>query len=110
MPAGTIGESSASPYMSPGASGNARASTRSSAEPNRHYIAYTDIGFSRSPDAGRTWFWQTGRPLRNTTYELAFDPAAPGKIWAAFADLHDIPNNNVISGRHYRAQASGGVG
>jgi photosystem II stability/assembly factor-like uncharacterized protein len=79
-------------------------------EPNRHYIAYTDIGFARSIDAGRTWFWQTGRPLRNTTYELAFDPETPGKIWAAFADLHDIPNNNVISGRHYRPQAAGGVG
>ncbi len=79
-------------------------------EPNRHYIAYTDIGFARSTDAGQTWFWQTGRPLRNTTYELAFDSETPGKIWGAFADLHDIPNNNVISGRHYRAQASGGVG
>lgn len=79
-------------------------------EPNRHYIAYTDIGFARSTDAGQTWYWQTGRPLRNTTYELAFDAGTPGKIWGAFADLHDIPNNNVISGRHYRPQASGGVG
>jgi hypothetical protein len=40
------------------------------------FIAYTDIGFARSTDAGRTWFWQTVRPLRNTTYELAFDPDA----------------------------------
>jgi len=79
-------------------------------EPDRHYIAYTDIGFARSHDAGKTWYWQTGRPLRNTTYELAFDPATPGKIWAAFADLHDIPNNNVISGHHYSSRAGGGVG
>lgn len=79
-------------------------------EPNRHYIAYTDIGFARSTDAGRTWIWQTGRPLRNTTYELAFDPDTPGLIWGAFSDLHDIPNNNVISGRHYSPRASGGVG
>jgi photosystem II stability/assembly factor-like uncharacterized protein len=79
-------------------------------EPNRHSIAYTDIGYARSTDAGRTWYWQTGRPLRNTTYELAFDPATPGLIWAAFADLHDIPNWNVIGGRHYSARASGGVG
>ena len=64
----------------------------------------------RSTDAGKTWYWQTGRPLRNTTYELAFDPETPGTIWGAFADLHDIPNNNVISGRHYFARASGGVG
>ena len=68
-------------------------------EPDRHYIAYTDIGFARSTDAGKTWFWQTGKPLRNTTYELAFDPQTPGLIWGAFADLHDIPNNNVISGQ-----------
>jgi photosystem II stability/assembly factor-like uncharacterized protein len=79
-------------------------------EPSRHYIAYTDIGFARSTDAGKTWYWQTGRPLRNTTYELAFDPQTPGRIWAAFADLHDIPNNNVISGHHYFASASGGIG
>ena len=79
-------------------------------EPDRHYIAYTDIEFARSTDAGKTWYWQTGRPLRNTTYELAFDPETPGTIWGAFSDLHDIPNNNVISGRHLFARASGGVG
>lgn len=79
-------------------------------QPNRHYIAYTDIGYARSEDAGQSWYWQHGRPLRNTTYELAFDPEVPGRIWAAFADLHDIPNMNVISGRHYWPQAGGGVG
>jgi photosystem II stability/assembly factor-like uncharacterized protein len=79
-------------------------------EPNRHYIAYTDIGFARSTDSGKTWYWHTGRPIRNTTYELALDPQTPGTIWAAFADLHDIPNNNVISGHHYFPAASGGVG
>jgi photosystem II stability/assembly factor-like uncharacterized protein len=79
-------------------------------EPNRHYIAYTDIGYARSTDAGKTWYWHAERPLRNTTYELAFDPETPGKIWAALADLHDIPQDNVISGRHHFAQASGGIG
>jgi photosystem II stability/assembly factor-like uncharacterized protein len=79
-------------------------------EPNRHYIAYTDIGYARSMDSGKSWNWQTGRPFRNTTYELAFDPERPGAIWAAFADLHDIPQSNVISGRHYFPRASGGVG
>ncbi len=76
-------------------------------EPNRHYIAYTDIGYARSTDAGKTWYWLDGKPLRNTTYELAFDPETPGTIWGAFADLHDIPNNNVISGRHYFAGVRG---
>ncbi len=74
-------------------------------EPNRHYIAYTDLGFARSTDAGRTWrWWEKGKwaPWRNTCYELAFDPGVPGKIWGAFSDVHDIPNDNIISGRHWR--------
>lgn len=78
---------------------------------NRHYICYTDIGFARSPDAGRTWQWwpQKGRaPWGNTCYELAFDPTTPGKVWGAFSDSHDIPNDNVISGRH-RGDRPGGV-
>ncbi|MBN1461934.1 MAG: hypothetical protein JXA57_20580 [Armatimonadetes bacterium] len=79
-------------------------------EPNRHYICYTDIKFARSEDAGKTWYSQWDEPLRNTTYQLAFDPDTPGKIWGAFAALHDIPNNNVISGRHYWDRAGGGVG
>ncbi len=79
-------------------------------EKNRHYMAYTDIKFARSEDAGKTWYSQWDKPLRNTTYEMAFDPDTPGKIWGAFADLHDIPNMNVISGRHYWPRAGGGVG
>ncbi len=79
-------------------------------ERNRHYIAYTDVKFARSEDAGKTWISDFAAPLRNTTYELAFDPETPGKIWGAFADMHDIPNGNIILGRHYREQSGGGVG
>ena len=28
------------------------------------------------------------------------DPSAPGKIWGAFSNVHDIPNGNIIMGRH----------
>lgn len=80
-------------------------------EANRHYIAYTDIGFARSLDAGITWTWwdkQGWSPWRNTCYELAFDPAIKGRIWGAFSNTHDIPNENIISGRH-KADAPGGV-
>jgi len=78
-------------------------------EKNRHHIAYTDIGYARSEDAGKTWYWQHGRPLRNTTYEIAFDPEVRGKMWAAFANVHDIPNANIILERH-GSSGGGGVG
>lgn len=95
-------------------------------EPNRHYICYTDIGFARSLDAGRTWRWwgPDGRPKDhenveedmplprkwiNTTYELAFDPKTPGKIWGAFSGHHDIPNENSIWRGTGKSTLPGGV-
>ena len=80
-------------------------------QPQRHYICYTDIGFARSLDAGGSWKWWSvdGRaPWSNTCYELAFDPRVPGRIWGAFSNTHDIPNDNIISGRH-RANNPGGI-
>jgi photosystem II stability/assembly factor-like uncharacterized protein len=80
-------------------------------QPQRHYICYTDIGFARSLDTGRTWKWwaiQDRAPWSNTCYELAFDPDVPGKVWGAFSDVHDVPNANIISGRH-RSEGPGGV-
>src|SRR5262249_10805552 len=78
---------------------------------DRRYIAYTDIGFARSLDAGRTWLWweRKGRaPWRNTCYQLSFDPEIPGKVWGAFSEVHDIPNGNIIFGGH-RDDRPGGV-
>ena len=72
-------------------------------EANRHYIAYTDLGFARSTNGGKTWIWwdkKSWAPWRNTCYEIAFDPETPGKMWGAFSDVHDIPNDNIISERH----------
>lgn len=72
-------------------------------ERDRHYIAYTDIGLARSLDAGASWIWwdpDGWAPWRNTCYEMAFDPEIPGRIWGAFSDVHDIPNDNIISERH----------
>lgn len=80
-------------------------------EPHRHYICYTDIGMARSLDAGKSWIWwdpKSWSPWRNTCYEMAFDPDIPGKIWGAFSNVHDIPNDNIISERHGH-RAPGGV-
>jgi photosystem II stability/assembly factor-like uncharacterized protein len=80
-------------------------------QPERHYIAYTDVGFARSLNAGKSWSWWSARgraPWCNTCYELAFDPQTPGKIWGAFSDVHDIPNGNIIYGGH-RSNLKGGV-
>jgi hypothetical protein len=38
---------------------------------------------------------------------MAFDPEIPGKIWGAFSDVHDIPNDNIISERHGHSRPGG---
>ncbi|MHC4252083.1 MAG: WD40/YVTN/BNR-like repeat-containing protein, partial [Planctomycetota bacterium] len=78
--------------------------------PRRHYIAYTDLGMGRSLDGGRTWIkWEKNKwaPWRNTCYEMVFDPDIPGRIWGAFSNVHDIPNDNIISERHGHARPGG---
>jgi photosystem II stability/assembly factor-like uncharacterized protein len=80
-------------------------------ESNRHYICYTDIGWARSLDAGHSWIWwdeKSWAPWRNTCYEVAFDPEIAGKMWGAFSDVHDIPNDNII-GEHHGHNHPGGV-
>ncbi|KPK82875.1 MAG: hypothetical protein AMJ81_08985 [Phycisphaerae bacterium SM23_33] len=60
---------------------------------NRCYICYTDIGFARSLDRGKSWYNSpTGSPWSNTFYDIAFDRAKPGLIYAACAYEHDIPS------------------
>jgi photosystem II stability/assembly factor-like uncharacterized protein len=60
---------------------------------NRRYICYTDIGFARSVDGGQTWISATrGCPWGNTYYEIAFDPAVKGRLYAACSIRHDIPH------------------
>ena len=77
-------------------------------EKNRLYIAYTDIGFARSVDRGKTWIHAAkGSPWGNTFYKVVFDPYVKGKMYAAASNRHDIPHwthINSNTGRH-----SGGV-
>ncbi len=82
-------------------------------DPSRHYICYTDIGFARSTDGGRSWmWWGTGRrpPWLNTCYHLAFDPSVPGVVWGAFSEVHDIPNGNIVFNRHWGGHPERGGG
>ncbi len=66
---------------------------------NRTYICYTDIGFARSEDRGKSWIGESkGRPSTNTTYDLAADPDVPGVFWGAFSDMHDIPTWRYCQG------------
>jgi photosystem II stability/assembly factor-like uncharacterized protein len=60
---------------------------------NRYYIAYTDIGFARSVDKGKTWIYSArGCPWANTFYKVVFDPYVEGKMYAANSSRHDIPH------------------
>jgi len=78
-------------------------------ERNRRYIAYTDIGFSRSVDSDETWISATrGSPWRNTYYKVICDPKIKGRLYAAASNRHDIPHWTHVDankGRH----AVGGV-
>jgi photosystem II stability/assembly factor-like uncharacterized protein len=64
--------------------------------PARQYLTYTDIGFFKSSDNGRSWRYATkgvprAKVWNNTCYEIAIDPAVPSRIWGAFSRLHDLP-------------------
>ncbi len=80
-------------------------------DPEREYIAYTDIGFARSLDRGTSWTWSAkGSPWTNTFYDLAFDPETPGKIYAAVSQRHDIPHYLSLSKTYFGHRTfSGGV-
>ena len=60
----------------------------------RRFITYTDIGLSRSEDAGKSWSRSVaGVPeaWTNTTYWIEFDPAVKGRVWGAMSYTHDLP-------------------
>ena len=60
-------------------------------DPNRHYCGFSDFGFMRSVDRGKTWSWATrGCPWSNTFYDVAFDPFQKGKMYAATSRRHEV--------------------
>jgi len=76
----------------------------------RAYICYTDIGFARSEDRGKTWRYSgRGSPWRNTWYGVAFDPQRRGTIYAACSNHHDIPHYKELDpGRQQQPRRRGG--
>jgi Lamin Tail Domain len=73
------------------------------AKPQLHFACCTDIGLARSQDGGTSWdsiVWAAdigGAQERWANfYELAFEPAPGGRIWAAVADQHDIPHESQV--------------
>ncbi len=59
---------------------------------NNQYACYSDIGVTRSNNAGASWTWSdTGNPWTNTMYDLEFDPSVSGRIYGAASTLHEIP-------------------
>jgi photosystem II stability/assembly factor-like uncharacterized protein len=73
---------------------------------DKQYICYTDIGFARSVDGGKSWIHSTdGSPWGNTWFDMVFDPAKPGVIYAACSAVHDIPHSTYTAER-----AEGGKG
>ena len=77
-------------------------------DPNRCYICYTDIGFARSLDGGKSWISsRQGCPWENTWYGIVCDPERPGVIYAACSNVHDIPHSTYTTGE--RRRGPGGV-
>jgi len=76
---------------------------------NRCYIAYTDIGFARSVDRGKTWIYSArgSGAWSNTFYKVIFDPHVAGRMYAAASNRHDIPHWTHVSSN--TARHSGGV-
>ena len=63
-------------------------------DPSRQFICYTDIGFGRSEDDGKSWTHSPdGSPWQNTFYDIVFDPHREGVIYAVCSNVHDIPHS-----------------
>ena len=74
--------------------------------PENVYIAYTDIGFARSEDHGKSWQYAARTsPWSNTFYRLICDSAREGVLYAACSNQHDIPHWTNID----QARSPGGV-
>ncbi len=80
-------------------------------DPNRMFIAYTDIGLFGSENGGQSWTSATSgvpRQWVNTTYWITFDPKVKGRVWGVMSYVHDLPRPKMWR-RTSPATFAGGV-
>ena len=82
---------------------------------NHILIATTDIGLQISKNGGKGWMptarLRNGVPggWGNNTYWVIFDPEVKGRIWAAMAKDHDIPEPKMFRNAGQVGRYTGGV-
>lgn len=72
----------------------------------------TDIGLMHSFNGGKSWVHGiSGIPYswRNTCYWLEFDPEVEGKVWAAWAQAHDLPRHKMFRNGGLKSTYEGGI-
>ena len=78
-------------------------STSIRSSPTANTSATPTSGWPAPPMPARRGFGGTrsrGRRGGTPVTKWRLIPRCPGKIWGAFSDVHDIPNDNIISERH----------
>ena len=78
---------------------------------NHFFICYTDMGLFHTYNSGSSWFHSLkGVPNEwvNTCYDLKFDPTVKGRVWAVWANAHDLPRTKMFSPRGF-GNYKGGV-
>lgn len=81
------------------------------ADITRIFLSCIDVGLFRSDNGGAGWVSSSigvDREWTNTTYGLAFDPAVPGRMWAAMNGHHELPRLGYL-GRKDTHQIKGGI-
>ncbi|MEO8762716.1 MAG: hypothetical protein ABI416_00420 [Ginsengibacter sp.] len=78
---------------------------------NHFFICYTDIGLFHTFNGGASWYHSIKNvpaDWQNTCYDVKFDPKIKGRVWAAWANAHDLPREKMF-GRQGFEHFSGGI-
>jgi len=75
------------------------------------FICYTDIGLFHTKNGGESWVHSINgirREWQNTCYDLCFDPGQKGRLWSAWANVHDLPRSKMFGSQGF-SHFKGGV-